>query len=117
MVCPKCCTNDMSTIEVSGSGGRMYCQRSLTHNVLAKKYLSLIYLVVFPFFCTTTLANVLGMAVVCNINGDSGHVWNDYIGLISVEGRIACQLKPLTVVEFQAVPCRKDGTSAFFMVR
>lgn len=58
----------------------------------------------------------LGTAVLCNVSGDSGYLWNDYIGLIAIEGEMVYQLKPLTVIEFQAIPFRKNGTSAYFMV-
>ncbi|CAG9532548.1 unnamed protein product [Cercopithifilaria johnstoni] len=60
---------------------------------------------------------VKGTAVVCNISGDSGYLWNDYIGLIAIEGQMVYQLKPLTAVEFQAVPLRKSGTPAYFMAK
>ncbi|VDM10628.1 unnamed protein product [Wuchereria bancrofti] len=60
---------------------------------------------------------VKGTAVVCNISDFSGYLWNDYIGLIAVEGQMVNQLKPLTAVEFQASPFRKSGTSAYFMAK
>ncbi|VDM91801.1 unnamed protein product [Onchocerca ochengi] len=58
---------------------------------------------------------VKGTAVVCNISRDGGYLWNDYIGLIAIEGQMINQLKSLTAVEFQAVPFRKNGTSAYFI--
>ncbi|VBB32745.1 unnamed protein product [Acanthocheilonema viteae] len=60
---------------------------------------------------------VKGTAIVCNINGDSGYLWNDYIGLIAIEGQMVYQLKPLICVQFQAVPLKKNGTPAYFMAK
>uniref|UniRef100_A8NM01 Uncharacterized protein n=1 Tax=Brugia malayi TaxID=6279 RepID=A8NM01_BRUMA len=60
---------------------------------------------------------VKGTAVVCNVSDCSGYLWNDYIGLIAVEGQMVNQLKPLTAVEFQALPLRKSGTSVYFMAK
>ncbi|OZC05548.1 hypothetical protein X798_07478 [Onchocerca flexuosa] len=60
---------------------------------------------------------VKGTAVVCNINRDGAYLWNDYIGLIAIEGKMINQLKSLTAVEFQAVPSKKNGISAHFMAK
>ncbi|KAM3724413.1 Dual specificity calcium/calmodulin-dependent 3',5'-cyclic nucleotide phosphodiesterase 1C [Dirofilaria immitis] len=60
---------------------------------------------------------VKGIAVICNINANFGYLWNDYIGLIAIEKQMIYQLKPLTAVEFQAVPLQKSGTSAYFTAK
>ncbi|VDM98933.1 unnamed protein product [Thelazia callipaeda] len=68
-------------------------------------------------FVLHTKLNSQGVAVVCNVKNDVGYLWNDYIGFIRVEGHITQQLKPLTAVEFHAMPSKKDSTPVYFVAR
>uniref|UniRef100_A0A0R3S3I2 DUF2846 domain-containing protein n=1 Tax=Elaeophora elaphi TaxID=1147741 RepID=A0A0R3S3I2_9BILA len=60
---------------------------------------------------------VKGAAVVCSIKDGVGYIWNDYIGLIAVEGQMVHELEQLTAVDFQAIPLRKSGTSVYFIAK
>ncbi|EFO21416.2 hypothetical protein LOAG_07074 [Loa loa] len=98
----------------------MWCSFRASYQKNGRWFARKIILMAYPRLkCIVTEDSciVKGTAVVCNLNGDSGYLWNDCIGLIAIEGQVVYQLKPLTAVEFQAVPFRKNGTPAYFSAK
>uniref|UniRef100_A0A915PLX9 Uncharacterized protein n=1 Tax=Setaria digitata TaxID=48799 RepID=A0A915PLX9_9BILA len=98
----------------------MWCRFSAYCQENGKWFAQRIVLLAYPRLKYVRSDNeciIKGTAVVCNIDGDSGFLWNDYIGLIAMEGKMGSQLEPLIAIDFQAVPLRKDGTSAYFTAK